>query len=160
MPNALDQVILARITSDERPLRRMIKKFHNYTSLSHTPIVPAMTNGSPSDASLQEAREAFLLELASFELMIKKSIMICQAEARQVDEYQLERQRLGMFLAIRFTSVVLTVVQDDEHETLKAQIEELKSALEHAHVLRRRKIEYDLVAERVNTLPSREELTS
>ncbi len=119
-----------------------------------------MTNGSPSDASLHEAREAFLLELASFELMIKKSMMICQAEARQVEEYQLERQRLGMFFAIGITFVVLIVVQDDEHETLKAQIEELKSALEHAHVLRRRKIEYDLVAERVNTLPSREELTS
>lgn len=47
---------------------------------------------------------------------------------------------------------------DDEHGTLRAQIEELKTALEHAQMLRRRKIEYDLVAEKVNTLPSREEL--
>lgn len=47
---------------------------------------------------------------------------------------------------------------DDEHGTLIAQIEELKVALEHAQILRRRKIEYDLVSEKVNTLPTREEL--
>jgi len=69
--------------------------------------------------------------------------MICEAEARQVEEYQRERKRL-----------------DNEHETLISQIEELKTALEHAQMLRRRKIEYDLVAEKVNTLPSREELES
>ena len=49
---------------------------------------------------------------------------------------------------------------DNEHETLRAQIEELKTALEHAQMSRRRKIDYDLVAERVNTLPSRDELES
>jgi len=69
--------------------------------------------------------------------------MICEAEARQVEEYQRERQSL-----------------DEEHETLKSQIEELKVALEHAQMLRRRKIEYDAVAEKVNTLPSRDELES
>ena len=51
-------------------------------------------------------------------------------------------------------------MEDNEHETLISQIEELKTALEHAQMLRRRKIEYDLVAEKVNTLPSREELES
>lgn len=47
---------------------------------------------------------------------------------------------------------------DHEHETLKGQIEELKIALEHAQMARRRKIEYDSVTEKVNTIPSREEL--
>lgn len=51
-------------------------------------------------------------------------------------------------------------MEDNEHETLISQIEELKTALEHAQMLRRRKMEYDLVAEKVNTLPSREELES
>ncbi|KAF8974177.1 Tho complex subunit 7-domain-containing protein [Flammula alnicola] len=138
-----DQVILARITIDERPLRRMIKRFHNYTSLSHTPIVPLVTGGTSTPNSVDDAREGFLVELATFELLMKKSVMICEAEARQVEEYQRERQRL-----------------DEEHETLKAQIEELKTALEHAQMLRRRKIEYDAVAEKVNTLPSRDELES
>ena len=92
---SLDQVILARISIDERPLRRMIKKFHSYTSLSNTPIVPIV--GTPA-SSIQDARESFLLELASFQLLMKKSAMICEAEARQVEEYQRERQRLGAFL--------------------------------------------------------------
>ncbi len=56
--------------------------------------------------------------------------------------------------------LVLIVQLDNEHVTLRAQIEELKTALEHAQTLRRRKMEYDLVAEKVNTLPSREELES
>ena len=88
-----DQIIFARITNDERPLRRVFKKFHGYTSLSHPPIVPSITpNGSNS---VEDAREAYLVELASFQLLMKKSAMIREAEARQVEEYQRERRRLG-----------------------------------------------------------------
>lgn len=47
---------------------------------------------------------------------------------------------------------------EDEHGKLRGQIEQLKTALEHAQMERRRKIEYDAVTEKVNTLPSREEL--
>lgn len=47
---------------------------------------------------------------------------------------------------------------EQEHESLKAQIRELKVALEHSQILRRRKMEYDVVAEKINVLPSREEL--
>ncbi|CAA7259643.1 unnamed protein product [Cyclocybe aegerita] len=138
-----DQIILTRITVDERPLRRIIKKFHTYTSLSHAPIVPVVTTAPAIPNSVEDAREAFIVELASFELLMKKTAMICEAETRQVEEYQRERLRL-----------------DNERGTLKAQIEELKTALEHAQMLRRRKIEYDLVAEKVNTLPARDELES
>ena len=88
-----DQIIFARITNDERPLRRVIKKFHGYTSLSHPPIVPPITPSGSS--SVEDAREAFLVDLASFQLLMKKSAMICEAEARQVEEYQRERRRLG-----------------------------------------------------------------
>ncbi|KAH9482796.1 hypothetical protein JR316_0004896 [Psilocybe cubensis] len=140
-PEEEDQIILARITIDERPLRRMVKKFHNYTSLSHTPIVPVYSPTPTPSNAVEDAKEAFLVELASFQLLMKKSAMICEAEARQVEEYHRERERL-----------------DNEHETLKTQIEELKLALEHAQMLRRRKIEYDVIAEKINTLPSREEL--
>ncbi|KAG6831399.1 hypothetical protein H0H92_011001 [Tricholoma furcatifolium] len=134
-----DQVILSRITNDERPLRRVIKKFHAYTSLSHSPLVPPI--GNTTDTSLDDAREAFLVELATFELSLKKSAMICEAEARQVDEYQQQRQEI-----------------EQEHEVLREQITQLKAALDQAQLVRRRKMEYDLVAEKVNTLPSREEL--
>jgi Zn-finger nucleic acid-binding protein len=47
---------------------------------------------------------------------------------------------------------------DDEYGTLRGQIEQLKTSLEHAQMLRRRKIEYDAVADRVSAFPSREEL--
>ena len=46
----------------------------------------------------------------------------------------------------------------NEHDVLKNQIEELKNALEQAQIERRRKIEYDQIAEKINVLPSREEL--
>jgi len=47
---------------------------------------------------------------------------------------------------------------EQEHESLGNQIKELKVALEQAQILRRRKMEYDVVAEKIYTLPSREEL--
>ncbi|KAF5320879.1 hypothetical protein D9619_000515 [Psilocybe cf. subviscida] len=127
---------------EERPLKRIIKKFQSYTSLAHTPIVPVLS-GTGRPSSVQDAREGFLVELSAFQLLMKKSAMICEAEARQVEEYQREKEHL-----------------DNEHETLKAQIEELKVALEQAQMLRKRKIEYDVVAEKVNSLPSRDELES
>lgn len=45
-----------------------------------------------------------------------------------------------------------------EHVTLREEIEQLKTGLEQAQMERRRKIEYDQVAEKINTLPTREEL--
>ncbi|KAJ7638994.1 Tho complex subunit 7-domain-containing protein [Roridomyces roridus] len=140
-----DNIIHMRIINinDERPLRRVIKKFHHYTSLSRPPLVlPVPAPGSTSPPpSLEDAREAFLVELASFQLLLKKSVMICDAEARQVEEYQREKERINL-----------------EHGTLRGQIEQLKTGLEHEQMLRKRKMEYDFVAEKVNTLPSREEL--
>lgn len=131
-----DAIIHTRITNDERPLRRIAKKFHTYASLVHPSPVHSSHAGN-----IDDAREAFLIELSSFELSLKKSIMVCEAEARQVEEYQRERRRI-----------------EAEHEALRAQIAELKIALEHAQTERKRKIEYDSVAEKINTFPSRDEL--
>lgn len=151
---SLDAIIHTRITNDERALRRLVKKFHNYASLAHTPLLPPAHGGTVDDA-----REAFLVELSSFELALKKSLMICEAESRQVEEYQRERHKIG-------TSRCPTDVFDmatpspteQEHDLLRSQISELKVALEHAQVERKRKMEYDSIAEKINTLPSREEL--
>jgi THO complex subunit 7 len=79
----------------------MIKRFHNYTSLSHTPIVPLLA-GAASSNSVEDARDGFLIELATFQLLLKKSVMICEAEARQVEQYQRERERIGMTLSNLF----------------------------------------------------------
>ena len=88
-----DAIIHARITNDERPLRRVIKKFHSYASVAHEPIVPA--GAGANRATVEDAREAFIVELESFHLSLKKGAMICEAEARQVDEYLREKQRIG-----------------------------------------------------------------
>jgi hypothetical protein len=99
-----DAIIHTRITNDERPLRRVLKKFHNYTAVAHTPIIPPvvpLVNDAGSNiGTVDDAREAFLVELASFHLLLKKSVMICEAEARQVEEYQRERQRIGECLIL------------------------------------------------------------
>lgn len=87
---SIDNIIHTRITNDEKALRRVTKKFHNYTSVAYNPVVP-----SSVIASLDDARDAFLVELASFHLSLKKSLMVCEAEARQVEEYQRERERIG-----------------------------------------------------------------
>jgi THO complex subunit 7 len=42
--------------------------------------------------------------------------------------------------------------------SLRGQIDQLKTSLEHAQVVRKRKIEYDAVAEKINALPTRDEL--
>ncbi|KAJ3488003.1 hypothetical protein NLI96_g3162 [Meripilus lineatus] len=131
-----DTIIHTRITNDEKALRRVTKKFHNYASVAYNPVVP------PSVAtSVDDARDAFLVELASFHLSLKKSLMVCEAEARQVEEYQRERERIT-----------------NEHTRLRDEIESLKTELEQAQIQRRRKQEYDGIAEKVNTLPSRDEL--
>lgn len=99
-----DAIIHTRITNDEKALRRVTRKFHTYASVAYPPIVPPTpSNGT----SVEDARDAFLLELASFQLSLKKSFMVCEAEARQVEEYQHERGRIGMQLLPR-RHVVLT----------------------------------------------------
>lgn len=152
-----DAIIHTRITNDERPLRRVVKKFHNYASLVHHPFVPL---GS-SSGTVEDAREAFLIELASFELALKKSMMVCEAERRQVEEYQREREKIGEWNWTSHESGCLKFAKtfsEKEHDALRGQIDELKVALEHAHMERKRKVEYDLIAEKINTLPSRDEL--
>ncbi|KAI0832746.1 Tho complex subunit 7-domain-containing protein [Trametes gibbosa] len=133
-----DAIIHTRITNDEKALRRVTRKFHTYASVAYPPLVPLTPSTS---SSVEDARDTFLLELASFQLSLKKSLMVCEAEARQVEEYQRERERIA-----------------NERSRLKDQIEDLKEALEQAQLERKRKIEYDVIAEKVNTLPTRDEL--
>lgn len=132
-----DAVIHTRIVNDEKNLRRVLKRFYTYVSLAHAPSAPLP---GPS-ATVEDAREAFLMELASFQLSLKKSSMICEAEARDVEEYRQEKQRI-----------------EEEHTNLRVHIEQLKTSLEEAQQLRRQKIEYDQIAEKINKLQTREQL--
>ncbi|TFL05946.1 Tho complex subunit 7-domain-containing protein [Pterulicium gracile] len=142
-PEEEEEVIHVRLGNDERPIRRVVKKFYTYTSLAHISHAnsDALASTEEDVQKLEEAQEALLVELAQFRLILKKSATVCDAEARQVEEYKKEKQRI-----------------EDEHGTLRQQIEELKDALEQAQLVRKRKIEYDVIAERINALPDREEL--
>ena len=90
-----DGIVHIRLTNDEKALRRVTKKFHSYTSIAYPPLVPPAPSLS---TSVEDAREAFLVELASFHLSLRKSLMVCEAEARQVEEYQRERERISTCL--------------------------------------------------------------
>jgi len=89
----IDNIVLARITNDERPLKRVIKKFHNYINVS---TASTKLDDTAQIRSINDTKEAFLIELASLQLLLKKSVMTCEAETRQVEEYQKERQNIGI----------------------------------------------------------------
>jgi len=101
----LDAIIHSRITNDERALRRVVKKFSNYT-VAYSQADPPGPDQSSS--AVEDAREAFLLELSSFSLQLKKAVMVCEAEARQVEEYYREKQRIGECTAL-FSRVDLLI---------------------------------------------------
>lgn len=87
-----ETLIHARITNDERPLRRLTRKFHTYSSIACPSVTENPTN---TVVSLEEAREAFLIELANFQLLLRKNRMVCDAERRQVHVYKQESRRIG-----------------------------------------------------------------
>lgn len=93
-----DAIIHTRITNDEKGLRRVTRKFHSYTALAYT----SEAEQKPEASTVDDAREAFLVELASFHLSLQKSLMVCEAEARQVEEYQRERERIGVHVGRTF----------------------------------------------------------
>lgn len=47
------------------------------------------------EISTDEAREGLLAELATFQMTLQKSALVCQAEARQVVQYEREKERIG-----------------------------------------------------------------
>jgi THO complex subunit 7 len=68
-----------------------MKKFHAFS-------VAEKDSPEGSSAILREdAREAFLLELSSYELALRKNTLICDAESRQIEEYESEKRRISMY---------------------------------------------------------------
>ena len=75
----------------------MTKRFHTYTAVAYSSEAQSPPIAS---SSVDDARDAFLVELASFHLSLKKSLMVCEAEARQVEEYQREKERIGEWACV------------------------------------------------------------
>jgi THO complex subunit 7 len=71
-----------------------VKKFSNYATVAYSQV-DSQGSDQSSTTAVEDAREAFLVELSSFSLQLKKAVMVCEAEARQVEEYYREKQRIG-----------------------------------------------------------------
>ncbi|KAG8943333.1 hypothetical protein FRC03_002560 [Tulasnella sp. 419] len=149
-PEGEDALILERLANNEAILRRLTRKFHTLSNLSKALANPSENqSGSNADnkpvtqSDVDEAREAFLVDIGLFQAFLMKNLLVCQAEARQVMEYEREKQRITA-----------------EHNAFREDIANLKVALEEAQTLRKRKIEYDAIAEKINAWPTRTELES
>jgi THO complex subunit 7 len=75
-----------------------VKKFSNYATVAYSQV--DSQGSDQSSTAVEDAREAFLVELSSFSLQLKKAVMVCEAEARQVEEYYREKQRIGACTAL------------------------------------------------------------
>lgn len=135
-PEEEDALIHLRILSEDRALRKLTKKLYSYAfSIQNRD----KTNGLENNyLSAEEEREIMLAEIATYQLALQKNTLVYQAESRQVLEYEKEKER---------------IVQ--EQDVIRRQIAELKVTLDEEHMFRKRKIEYDQIAEKINALPSR-----
>lgn len=89
-----DAIIHSRITNDEKVLKKVVKRFHTYASVAY-PAHPSEPRLDP--AAIEEAKELFKVELESFHLTLKKALLVCEAERRQVEQYEREKQRIGVW---------------------------------------------------------------
>ncbi len=63
-------------------------------SVAYPPIVDPPPS---TTSSVEEAREAFEIELATFKLLLRKTRMVCEAESKQQVVYRSEKDRIGAF---------------------------------------------------------------
>ena len=89
-----DAIIHSRITNDEKVLKKVVKRFHTYASVAY-PLHPPEIPSEPE--AIEEAGEFFRVELESFHLTLKKAVLVCEAERRQVEQYEREKQRIGVW---------------------------------------------------------------
>ncbi|KAG9093493.1 hypothetical protein FS749_014295 [Ceratobasidium sp. UAMH 11750] len=147
-PEQEEAIIHARVHTDDRAIRRLMKRLQSYLAL-HFAYISYQNDTDPSLATLvgltevDNARDEFLVELASFRLSIQKATLVLGAEARQVQQYNSEIENITR-----------------EHDATRLDLDNLRLTLEQEQMFRKRKQEYDVVAEKVNDFPSRAELTA
>ncbi|KAJ3242687.1 hypothetical protein HDU78_001234 [Chytriomyces hyalinus] len=128
----IDAVIRNRIALDNRPLRKIVKRFET--------LRKAVEAKGGKDSSAREAFELFSTDLAAFQLSVRK-----QKQMREMNVVQQSH----------FASDLCSV--QDGIQAAKADIEELKVMLVQEQTAAKRKTEYDAVARKCLELPSREE---
>ncbi|KAG8742257.1 hypothetical protein FRC10_001744 [Ceratobasidium sp. 414] len=140
-PEQEEAIIHARVHTDDRAIRRLMKRLQSYLAL-HFAYISYQNDTDPSLATLvgltevDNARDEFLVELASFRLSIQKATLVLGAEARQVQQYNSEIESITR-----------------EHDATRLDLDNLRLTLEQEQIFRKRKQEYDVVAEKVNDFP-------
>ena len=122
-----DAVILSRLLNDERIVRRVARRFNTLVTCEST--------------AKQPEKEALIADLALLHSQINTRMLMCDAETRQVLEYESERLRI-----------------EQDQERLRGEIVQLKAVFEEEQIYRKRKLEYDAIAEKINLFPTRSEL--
>jgi THO complex subunit 7 len=152
--------------NNDKAINKLMKRLQAYLARNFA-YISYQNNPDPSLASLvtleevENARDEFLVELASFRLSMRKNTIVIDAEARQAQQYKNETESISMFRVKLFAGQRLTIAYEArEHEATKLDIENLRLTLEQEQTFRKRKQEYDLVAEKINDYPSRVELTA
>ncbi|QRV72925.1 THOC7 domain-containing protein [Ceratobasidium sp. AG-Ba] len=134
-PEQEEALIHARVQNDDRIVRKLTKKLQSYLAL-HFAYISYQNESDPSLATLvnltevDNARDEFLVELASFRLSIQKSTLVLGAEARQVQQYNNEIESIAQ-----------------EHDATRLDLDNLRLTLEQEQMFRKRKQEYDVVAD-------------
>ncbi|QRW01968.1 THOC7 domain-containing protein [Ceratobasidium sp. AG-Ba] len=134
-PEQEEALIHARVQNDDRIVRKLTKKLQSYLAL-HFAYISYQNESDPSLATLvnltevDNARDEFLVELASFRLSIQKSTLVLGAEARQVQQYNNEIESIAQ-----------------EHDATRLDLDNLRLTLEQEQMFRKRKQEAELTAD-------------
>ncbi|CAE7061761.1 unnamed protein product [Rhizoctonia solani] len=145
-----DATLHARVhnANNDKAVSKLMKRLQTYLARNFA-YISYQNNPDPSLATLvtleevENTRDELLVELASFRLSMRKNTLVIDAEGRQAQQYKDEIESIAR-----------------EHEATKLDIENLRLTLEQEQTFRKRKQEYDLVAEKINDFPSRTELTA
>jgi hypothetical protein len=100
----------------------------------------------------QGAISHFLVDLDTFQLGLQKHDIVHAVNDSEVASFELEKSRICECDCARYYSLIIL---DAEMDNAKAEIEELKVNLDEEERLRRNRKEYDVLAAKINSLPSR-----
>ncbi|ORX78667.1 hypothetical protein BCR32DRAFT_269951 [Anaeromyces robustus] len=126
-----DQNIRNRLAIEERPLKRIIKKYNTLI-------------GQYKTASREEwntSLESLLIMLETLEINLHRSKQIFEMNNKEVNEYKLKIKNI-----------------EKRIEEGKIEIEELKKQLDQSKEERKNKLEYDEMARNINKYPSRSQI--
>ncbi|KAJ3090395.1 THO complex subunit 7 [Quaeritorhiza haematococci] len=125
-----DSIIRTRILVDVRPLKKCLRRFHQFTA--------NLAANNINDA--QAVLDQFFTDLAQFEAGMLKFQLVHDMNVREVKHYEDEQFQI-----------------EQEIQEAKADIENLKLELEEAQRQRRNKMEYDSMAKTINKYPTRQQ---